>query len=674
MQSRRLLVLALLGITALALPAAPASGHHPLDEEAASMWLLGGQDKSVFNELLAADPPLEGIGENMKIVANLPLAPGTVPGGANDASFPNNAVDLELAGEHAYVGSYTQGLVIANISTCNDPTQPARCKPVVQGVYPCSGGQFDIQLSPDAKVAVMAHESASTGKKCHPGEEGVSILDVSDKSSPKEIAFISDEKPDGSSSGMVVDGAHNVTLDWPNLYVDQYTQTYGKTEVFNLATPSQPKKVGELAFPVQNGQSGFHDSYPDHRPDGKHLLYGASIQKSDIVDIADPTKPKVLQTIADPQVGISHGAEPNYKRDLLIVTDEYGGGTGVGACGGNPDPDIPLPGQGQQITSVGAVHFYKLNQQGLVGASGTDKAGIFNIQLQPNEPDQVANEAGCTSHVFWQAPDQNRMTIAWYGRGTRIVDFKDPANPKQLGFFVPEGADTWSAKPHCGFIFTGDMVRGMDVLAYTGEKGAAWPASSGKADFQRAQTQSGGSAPAPGPCVAGSAGVGDAGADTCAEPPKGARAKRFGRVRLGQRRKAVRRAYGGPGAYRRFTDRYCLDGGGGVRVGYASGRALGRLSGPQRRRIRGRAILILSSSPRSRVGGVRVGTSVATLRKRRGVSRGLRVGRNVWYTRRAKGRTLVFKVRGGRVAEVGLANRGLTASGAQVRRFFRLGR
>ena len=66
-------------------------------------------------------------------------------------------------------------------------------------------------------------------------------------------------------------------------------------------------------------------------------------------------------------------------------------------------------------------------------------------------------EAGCTSHVFWQALDESRFVIAWYGRGTRIVDFSDPANPRQIGSFVPTGGDTWSAKPHRGFIFTGDI-------------------------------------------------------------------------------------------------------------------------------------------------------------------------------------------------------------------------
>jgi len=88
-----------------------------------------------------------------------------------------------------------------------------------------------------------------------------------------------------------------------------------------------------------------------------------------------------------------------------------------------------------------------------------------------------------------QAADQNRLTIAWYGRGTRIVDFENPANPRQLGFFVPEGGDTWSAKPQCDYIFTGDIIRGMDVLRYTGEGGTAWPSTSDRAELQRARYQ-----------------------------------------------------------------------------------------------------------------------------------------------------------------------------------------
>jgi len=493
------LLAVLVAAVACAVFATSASAGHP-QGKAAQLSLTEGDNASVFSSAVSAAPPLEGKGQNIDLVASVALDPDVgVPGGANDFDFSGSpdASDLELAGDYAYVGSYGQGLVIVNISSCDDPSQPAKCQPFVQGAYPCSGGQFDVQLSPDANIAVLSHESSAASKSCHPNEEGVSIIDTSNKSNPREIAFISDDNPDGTnrSDNQVEDGAHNVTLDWPNLYIDQYFATYPRTEIFSLANPGNPTEIGEIDF-TANGGTGPHDSIPDHRPDGKNLLYAASIQKSDVVDINDPTKPRVVQTIIDPQVGISHGAEPNHDRSLLIVTDEYGGGTGVGACGGQQGDATgatPLvPGQAGS-GGVGAVHFYRLDPAtGLVQRNGTDKAGIFNIPAEANEPAQVADDAGCTSHVFWQAPDQSRMTIAWYGRGTRVVDFSDPAKPRQLGFFVPLGGNTWSAKPHRGFIFAGDIARGLDVLRYRGESCDAWPTTSGNAEDQRAQTQRGG--------------------------------------------------------------------------------------------------------------------------------------------------------------------------------------
>ena len=471
----------------------PASAGHPQGAAAETM-LVEGTNFSVFSSAVGAAPELEGKGQNVDLVANLALDPSLgIPGGANDHDFASSpdAADIELAGDYAYIGSYSQGLVIANIASCDDPSQPAKCQPFVQGVLKCSGGQFDVQLSPDARYAVMAHESAAGNKDCHPGEEGAQVIDISNKSAPREVAFISDKNPNGE----VVDGAHNVTLDWPRLYIDNYTPTYPETDIYSLANPAAPAKIGEINFNT-NGKLGPHDSIPDHRPDGKNLLYAASITKSDVVDINDPANPRVIQTIVDPQVGISHGAEPNFNRSLLIVTDEYGGGTGVGACGGQQGDATgasPLvPGQAGSA-GVGAVHFYRLDPAtGLVQRGGTDKAGIFNIPPEANEPAQVSDEAGCTSHVFWQAPDQNRFTIAWYGRGTRIVEFSNPAKPRQIGWFVPLGSNTWSSKPHRGFIFASDQSRGMDVLRYRGEGCDAWPTTSGNAEDQRARVQGAG--------------------------------------------------------------------------------------------------------------------------------------------------------------------------------------
>jgi hypothetical protein len=415
---------------------------------------------------LAAPPephPLTGEGQNLELVANVPIDPGTQGVAASD---------LELHGNHAFVGSYGEGLVIVDIS---DPLHPKRA-----GKFSCAGGQNDVQLSPDGRYAAMAVET--TSNKCHPGDEGTSIIDVSDRTAPVEVAWIGQDK--------LVDGSHNNTLDWPYLYVDQYTNTYSKLEIFSLADPRNPKKVGGIDY---GGEDSHHDLIVDHRPDGKSFAYAASINFSDVIDVTDVTKPVLRERIRDPQVSISHQAEPNFDRSLLLVTDEFGGGAAGPGCGGNPAASVPgteaIPPQIKDPASIGALHLYRLEKNGdLAGSNGLDKAGAFNIPYQANDDPQK----GCTIHVFWQAPDQNRLTTAWYGRGTRVVDFSNPAAPKELAWFIPTDADTWSAKPHNGYIYAGDINRGLDVFRYTGEGGEGWPATSGPAETQRARQQGAG--------------------------------------------------------------------------------------------------------------------------------------------------------------------------------------
>ena len=432
--------------------AAPAGAFEMTRADRLSVDTLGAN---------AVDPhPLTGQGKNLRLVANVPIDPGSEGVAASD---------LELHGNYAFVGSYGEGVVIVDIS---NPLKPRRV-----GKFNCPGGQNDIQLSPDGRYLALAIET--TSNKCHPDDEGTAILDVSDPTSPREVAWIGEEE--------LEDGSHNNTLDWPHLYVDQYTNTYSKLEIFDLSDPSKPRKIGGIDY---GGQDSHHDLIVDHRPDGKSFAYASSINFTDVIDVTDPTRPALRERIRDPQVTISHQAEPNHDRSLLLVTDEYGGGAAGPGCGGSPAGQVPgseaVPPQVKDPASLGALHLYRLDEQGQIsGENGLDKAGIFNIPYQAQ--DDPAK--GCTIHVFWQAPDQNRITTAWYGRGTRVVDFSNPAAPRELAWYVPTNANTWASKPHNGYIYTGDINRGLDVLKYTGEGGEGWPGTAGPAEAQRARQQ-----------------------------------------------------------------------------------------------------------------------------------------------------------------------------------------
>jgi hypothetical protein len=386
----------------------------------------------------ASPAPLSGEGENFEIIGTHNIEEG-------------QGTDLEVHGDYAYV-AFFGGMVIVDIS---DPRNPKRV-----GTLECGGGGHDIALNPDATIAYLA----SDGNFADCGEgQGTAIVDVSDKTRPQVLSSITTPV-----------GSHTVTVDGHVLSSNNYADS--NVYFFDVTDPRNPKPLAQTTTP---GPSAFHDSFFDHRPDGRVLLYGASGEGHDIFDVTDPSKPTHLQRVTDPEVTFSHQLEPNHDRTVLIASDEWQGGGTAGACGKVPGAAAidPVPGPGL-AADLGAYSFYSAGPDGLFagGSPAGDKLGTFNI------PFEAPQTGGCTSHVFWQSPDSDRLIGAWYVHGTRIVDFSDPESPQEIGWFEAEGADTWAAKPHRGLIFTGDLARGMDVLRYTGE---GWPATAGPAEVQR---------------------------------------------------------------------------------------------------------------------------------------------------------------------------------------------
>jgi hypothetical protein len=144
----------------------------------------------------------------------------------------------------------------------------------------------------------------------------------------------------------------------------------------------------------------------------------------------------------------------------------------------------------------------------------------------------------------------------------------------------------------------------------------------------------------------------------CLDPPRRVQGSQLGAARLGRDRKRQRAILGGRLLGRRGgIDRYCLAGGGAMRIGYPT----------RRLRRRGGALLILTSSGRLSIRGLRVGSRVRGLRGARTV----RVGRNTWYLASGARSRLLFQVRRGRVRQLGIADKRLTARRRASVRFLR---
>jgi hypothetical protein len=145
----------------------------------------------------------------------------------------------------------------------------------------------------------------------------------------------------------------------------------------------------------------------------------------------------------------------------------------------------------------------------------------------------------------------------------------------------------------------------------------------------------------------------------------------LGRVRLGMTRARVRRRLSHRvRRHMRYEDFFCLSGG-GVRVGYPTPKLLRELPRSARRSVRGRAVIILAANRRYGLHKVRPGTRLAVARRRLKLGRPFRVGRNGWYVIGGRRAAVVLKVSGGRVQEIGVANRSLTKGRRRRRTFLR---
>ncbi len=126
-----------------------------------------------------------------------------------------------------------------------------------------------------------------------------------------------------------------------------------------------------------------------------------------------------------------HTAIATYDGKLMAVTDETGGG-GTAECDADKSDD-------------GFLYFYTLPEPG----EPVEYKGRYMI------PRPQGNET-CVTHNGQMIPvtdGRYLASVAYYQGGTTIVDFTDPANPREIAYTDAANSDTWSAYWYNGFVF-----------------------------------------------------------------------------------------------------------------------------------------------------------------------------------------------------------------------------
>jgi hypothetical protein len=72
----------------------------------------------------------------------------------------------------------------------------------------------------------------------------------------------------------------------------------------------------------------------------------------------------------------------------------------------------------------------------------------------------------CSVHVF--SSEGSKVFLGSYNAGLQVVDYSNPAAPRQVGEYIAEGTTAWGALFHQGLVYVGDMTRGLDVYEFEG--------------------------------------------------------------------------------------------------------------------------------------------------------------------------------------------------------------
>ncbi|WP_429911834.1 LVIVD repeat-containing protein [Glycocaulis sp.] len=393
--------------------------------------------------------------------------------------------DFAFQGDHVIMGNY-HGFLIYNV---------AGDAPELVTAVVCPGGQGDVSVYGDLLFLSVEHNRArlDCGSEAAEGEvnpdrfRGIRVFDISDITAPRQIAAV-----------QTCRGSHTHTLlpdpnDENVLYVyNSGTQPVRSGDELEFCSDGQPgenpetslysidiirvpldapetaelidsprifadRETGEIAGLWQGGQLGIasqrtaqtnhcHDItvYPE-----LGIAGGACSGNGILLDITDPANPSRIAELFDPDMAYWHSATFNNAGDVVVFTDEWGGGTAARCRAEDP-------------ANWGA------------NLIATIEGNVLRGQTFYKLPSTQGASENCVAHngSLVPVPGRDIMVQSWYQGGISVMDFTDPQNPFEIAYFDRGPVDPdnlivagyWSSYWYNGRIYASEIARGLDVL------------------------------------------------------------------------------------------------------------------------------------------------------------------------------------------------------------------
>lgn len=346
---------------------------------------------------------------------------------------------IAVFGPLAFIGGRSAGPL--NVVDISNPEAPV----LVGSAADVPVRDADPILYPDGRLVVITTAG---------GREQFAT-DVTDPANPKNLVAF--ETANGNHNIAVVPGTPIV-----------YNSGSGDTiDIVDYTDPEAPVALGTFK------SSGCHDITFFLDIDREMFrAYCAGYSTSQIWDITNPAAPEFLIAVDYPNVqngvpvaggtlpdsgrdmplSFSHLAMVSHDGNVLVVGDETGGGA-ANAC------DVYANAAGTTVSGPsGNLWFYDL----------TDEMNpILKGHLSPNAAEAAGGS--CTAHFGRVIEDTGMLVMGFYAAGVLLVDFTDLDNPRivdRLDHTLDPTSSIWDVQYHQGYLFTGDMSRGMDIATF----------------------------------------------------------------------------------------------------------------------------------------------------------------------------------------------------------------
>jgi hypothetical protein len=436
-----------MGLTACAVEAAPAS-------PTPSSTPVAGREHTAHTPPPDATPVPDRHSGELRLIANL---------AKEEHSFDFFNSDLAFWGDLAVQGSY-DGFRIIDIAT---PIAPRLVADV-----DCRGPQGDVSIWEG--LVFVSVDRPLTGPGCYGddadradaallpasgGWEGIRVFDISRPAEPELVASVFTDCGSHTHT-LVPDPGHARVL----LYVNSYAlrqepaiapdciNPHGHISVVEVPlndpaaarVVSQPHLFDTPAWEVWPGApAGLHDTVGCHDISvylPLHLAAAACMSEGQIWDISDPERPVTLAHVDLPDVTFWHSAAWSNDGSVVAFGDEN------------------LSEEGCNDPPLGAIWFYRV-----ADPAAPELAGHFSLE-------RTQQQEICSAHMFNVVPgiEADLMVAGFYAGGTSVIDFSDPAAPREIAYYDVGGldpGDQWAAYWYRGLVFASDHMRGLDIFA-----------------------------------------------------------------------------------------------------------------------------------------------------------------------------------------------------------------